>query len=49
MENKKELNLKDLMQMEHDMEEFQKDFDMVVEFIGIDGIKTSIKKEGLNE
>jgi len=45
MENKKELTLKDLMQMEHDIEEFQKDFDMAVEFVGLDEIKTSIKKK----
>jgi hypothetical protein len=45
MENKKELTLRDLMQMSHDMEEFQKDFDMITEFMGIEEVKTSLKKK----
>ena len=45
MENKKELTLRDLMQMSHDMEEFQKDFEMITEFIGIEEVKTSLKKK----
>lgn len=45
MENEKELTLRDLMQMAHDLEDFQKDFDMVMEFMSPEEIRTFLKKE----
>ena len=47
MEHLKELTLRDLMKLSHDMKEMQKDFDMIEEFMGADEIKTILKKSTL--
>ena len=46
MKHTRELTLQDLMQMSHDIEEMQKDFDMVMEFMKNDekGVKAFFKK-----
>ena len=41
----KELSLKDLMQMQQDMEDLQKDLDMLMEFIEVDELRTILKIE----
>jgi len=45
MKHVKELTLQELMQMSHDMEELQKDFDMFMEFMDADEIKTILRKD----
>ena len=45
MEHSKELTLQDLMQLSHDIKEIQKDFDMIMEFMEDDEIKTILKEE----
>jgi len=45
MKNEKELTLQSLMQMTHDMEEFEEDLGMIREFMGADEIKTIFKLE----
>ena len=45
MEHMKELTLKDLMQIPHDMEELQKDFNMFMESMNADDLRTVLKIE----
>ena len=45
MKDTKELSLKDLMQMQQDMEDLQKDLDMLMEFIEVDELRTILKIE----
>lgn len=46
MDNQESLSLRELMQMFHDMEEMQKDFDMLTAFMTVEELKTIQKKEG---
>ena len=45
MEHMKELTLKDLMQISHDMEELQKDFNMFMDSMDVDEMRTVLKIE----
>jgi hypothetical protein len=45
MDIKAELSLRELMQMFHDMEEMEKDFDMLTAFMTVEELKTIQKNE----
>ena len=45
MEHTKELTLKDLMQISHDMEELQKDLNMLIKSMDVDELRTVLKIE----
>lgn len=45
MKHLNELSLQELMQMSHDIIEMQKHIDMLVEFMGVNEVRTILKKK----
>jgi len=45
MKHLNELSLQELMQMSHDITEMQKNIDMLVKFMGVDEVRTILKKK----
>jgi len=45
MKELKNFSLQDLMQMDHDIRAYKKDFDMVAEFIGEEKLITLLRKQ----
>jgi hypothetical protein len=48
MKKGKELTLQNLMQMSHDMMEIQEEFDMILQFVDADEIRTILKIGKMN-